>query len=196
MAAPLSTENCRVCSEQLPKKSRRSIFNQFFSVFEQLCEVMGHIPHVCDGESPYVCSGCFNKLNKIELDLTNKVTELRNQKLNLLGELRNKYLKSLASSSTPKKSSKRVIQHTHTPRKVKIRPVGETENVTVRETENAEIPAVNQHTQVDATQLKSRKKLVLTENNSNVQKEFTPGKVKVSFFCALVSQCDPCLFDL
>ena len=156
---------------------------------------MGHIPHVCDGQLPYVCSGCFNKLNKIEFDQINKVTELRNQKLNLLGELRNKYLNSPASSPTPKKSSKRVIQHTPTPRKVKIRPVRETENVTVREIENVEIPAVNQHTQVNFTQLKSTKSLFLQKITLMYKKSYarkSKGKCFVRLFQSVILVCLVC----
>ena len=36
MTAPILGEKCRVCGKHLPKKSRRLIFNQYFSVFEQL----------------------------------------------------------------------------------------------------------------------------------------------------------------
>ena len=175
----MSGEKCRVCGEQLPKKSRRLIFNQYFSVFEQLCEVLGDVPCASDGGSTYVCSGCFNKLNKlckIEFEIKNKVTELTNQKLNLLGELRRKYLESSAQTVTPKKSTKRIIQHTPTPRKIKIRPststrpFGETD-VTETSTESH-----------DVSQMKSRKKLVLAETSKGPdKKEFTPGKVKVSF---------------
>ena len=73
-------EKCRVCGEKLPKKSRRLIFNQYFSVFEQLCEVLGDVPRASDGGSTFVCSGCLNKLNKlckIEFEIKNKVTEVK-----------------------------------------------------------------------------------------------------------------------
>ena len=126
MAAPvIKSDNsvCRVCGELLQKKSRRSIFNQFFGVFEQLCEVLEHSPHINDEGSPYVCSVCFNKLSKlkkIEFDIANKEKELTDKKLNLLMELRKQYLGS--SQSTPKEPTKRIIQYIPTFRKVKIRP--------------------------------------------------------------------------
>ena len=172
MATSIENESCRVCCENLPKKSRRSIFSQFFGVLEQLCEVTDRIPHACDGESPYVCSGCFNKLNKlykIEYDLKNKVAELRNQKLAFLGELRKKYQNSRSSTptSTPRKLSKRIIKHSPTPRKVKRPASEETPNVTILCKEP------------DVAKPKSKKKLMLTDT-TNVSKEFTPGKVKVS----------------
>ena len=81
---------------------------------------------------------------------------------------------SSAQTVTPKKSTKRVIQHTPTPRKIKIRPstrpFGETD-ITETSTESH-----------DVSQMKSRKKLVLADTSKGPdEKEFTPGKVKVSF---------------
>ena len=191
MAALDENESCRLCSEKLAKKSRRLIFNQFFSVFEQLCEIVGHVPHVKDGESPYVCSACFNKLNrlnKIEFDLKNKVSELRIQKLSLVGELRKKYLTTSAarSSSTPKKLSKRIIQHSPTPRKVKSRPEAEFVEAESKSEKKLHSPThrkvqVRPEAECGEPEPKSKKKLNLTAEATSTKrkKEFTPGKVKV-----------------
>ena len=127
MAAPVKNESCRVCDENLPEKSRRSIFNQFFTVHDQLCEIIGRVPQPIDCESLYVCSSSFNKLNKLnelEFDLTNKLAELQKQKISLVQELWGKYLNTRSSRSqyvTPKKLT-RVILRSPTPRKSKTRP--------------------------------------------------------------------------
>ena len=43
MAAPVKNKSCRVYDKILPKKSRRSIFNQFFIVHNQLREISGEV---------------------------------------------------------------------------------------------------------------------------------------------------------
>ena len=43
MAAPVKNKKCCVCDEILPKKSRQSIFNEFFIVHDQLCEILGQV---------------------------------------------------------------------------------------------------------------------------------------------------------
>ena len=167
MADPVQNESCRVCDQNLQKKSRRSIFNQFFTVHDQLCEVIGRVPQPNDCESSYVCSCCFNKLNKLnklEFDLTNKLAELQKQKISLVQELRGKYLNTRSSRSpyvTPKKLTKRVILHSPPPRKSKTRP----EERVREETE---------------LQVKPPKKLVLSGCGAEAR-EFTLGKAKVVF---------------
>ena len=42
MVAPVKNESC-VCDESLPRKSRRSIFNEFFIVQDQICEILGRL---------------------------------------------------------------------------------------------------------------------------------------------------------
>ena len=59
MAAPVKNKMCRVSDENLPKKSRQSICNEFVIVHDQLCEILGRIPQTNDGESSYVCSSCL-----------------------------------------------------------------------------------------------------------------------------------------
>ena len=43
MATPFKNESCHVCDEILPKKRKRSIFNEFFIVHNQLCEISGRV---------------------------------------------------------------------------------------------------------------------------------------------------------
>ncbi|KAK3099437.1 hypothetical protein FSP39_004353 [Pinctada imbricata] len=127
---------CRICHENLPKKYRRSIFSESFGVFSQLTQVLDIQPHSNDGLSSYVCGFCFSKLNKlskIDYDLVNKMGMLQKEKQDLVLLLRTKYMTSIPANEdqkprscvTPRKkfdSNKRMIKHSPTPRKLKIRP--------------------------------------------------------------------------
>jgi hypothetical protein len=87
---------CRICSGLLDKKSRRKIFSEYFLVSQQLREVLGYVPDPRDGLSAYVCSHCFNKLNKlskIDFDLMFKLDSLRKDKNEIIKLLRDKMLK-------------------------------------------------------------------------------------------------------
>ncbi|KAK3084067.1 hypothetical protein FSP39_007625 [Pinctada imbricata] len=129
---------CRICHENLPKKYRRSIFSESFGVFSQLTQVLDIKPHSNDGLSSYVCGFCFSKLNKlskINYDLVNKMGMLQKEKQDLVLLLRTKYVTSIPATEdqkprscggiTPRKkfdSNKRMLKHSPTPRKLKIRP--------------------------------------------------------------------------
>ena len=124
-------DNCRLCTERLPKKNRRSVFSDSFLVTKQLIEVIGCIPNRNDSCSSFICYRCFNKLNKlskIDFDLQNKLTVLHIEKQQIISELRAKAnfssppiseIQHVQTHSTPQKSGKRIIIHTPTPRKVK-----------------------------------------------------------------------------
>ena len=86
-------EICRICHELLPKKHRRTIFGDTFSVFNALCTVIGYVPHPDDKISRYVCGYCFTKLNKltkIEYDLAHRLDSLTAEKNALIITLRSK----------------------------------------------------------------------------------------------------------
>lgn len=151
MAAPIGECVCRLCGDQLPVKYRRMIFSPAFKVFEQLAEVLEYRPRETDGLSPYLCYGCFNKLNKLEkidFDLGNKLQRLTSEKSCLLTDLRIKFtlfnpgrtpvttgisldsvcLVGNVNSFTPTKihaslRTKRATIHTPTPRKSKVHQI-------------------------------------------------------------------------
>lgn len=112
---------CRLCHGILPKKQRRTIFSDTFGVFNQLCEVLDHVPQLNDDKGKYVCGFCWNKLNKlskIEYDLKTKLEALKEERINLLKTLREKYNTQSSAVFTPK-TKKRCIVHSPTPRKTK-----------------------------------------------------------------------------
>lgn len=112
---------CRLCHGILPKKQRRTIFSDSFGVFNQLCEVLDHVPQLNDDKGKYVCGFCWNKLNKlskIEYDLKTKLEALKEERINLLKTLREKYNTQSSAVFTPK-TKKRCIVHSPTPRKTK-----------------------------------------------------------------------------
>ncbi|OWF42987.1 hypothetical protein KP79_PYT23899 [Mizuhopecten yessoensis] len=137
-------ETCRLCHESLPKKHRRTIFSDTFTVSTQLCEVLGYNVHSNDGMQKYICGYCFtklNKLSKIEHDIAHRLEALNSERHSLLRELRSKYLKFHADARLPNVSTlnkqeeetcvpsvitpskqhlkKHKIIHSPTPRKVK-----------------------------------------------------------------------------
>lgn len=172
MAAPLSMEDvCRICGCQLPKKHRRVIFGDTFGVFDQLTQIIDHVASPCDGLSKYVCGFCFTKLNKlkkIDFDLVTKLDALRREKMEIVGNLREKHKQS-GIQKTPT-SSKRVIIHSPTPRKSKckkslftgtskVQPIQATAQTQVRDT--------------------SESTMISTDTKPIKIKSFTPSKIKV-----------------
>lgn len=90
-------------------------------MFNQLCEVIDHVPQLNDDKGKYVCGFCWNKLNKlskIEYDLETKLEALKEERINLLKTLREKYNTQSSAVFTPK-TKKRWILHSPTPRKTK-----------------------------------------------------------------------------
>lgn len=78
---------CRLCHGILPKKQRRTVLGDTFGVFDQLLEVLDHVPQLNDDKGKYICWLCWNKLNKlskIEYDLKTKLQALKEQRINLL----------------------------------------------------------------------------------------------------------------
>lgn len=82
---------CRICKDNNLNKYRRLIFGKSFTVSEQLAEVLRCQPKENDGNSPFVCQMCFNKLNKlykIDFELKHKVDQLKIEKSEILSNLR------------------------------------------------------------------------------------------------------------
>lgn len=121
MTAPMIESPCRLCHGILPKKQRRTVFGDTFEVFDQLLEVLDHVPQLNDDKGKYICWLCWNKLNKlskIEYDLKTKLQALKEQRINLLKTLREKY-KPISSPAFTPKTKKRLLVHSPTPRKIK-----------------------------------------------------------------------------
>ena len=102
---PMVDVLCRLCHGVLPNKSRRSIFRDTFRMFDQLIEVLEYMPHSAGGN--YVCSYCFvklNRLSKMEKEIVTRLDSLKNDRLHLLADMRQKYTGrqgSCVSSSQP-----------------------------------------------------------------------------------------------
>ena len=133
---------CILCLENLPKKNRRNVFSETFTVKKQLAEVLGAMPDSARQHPSYTCFPCFNKLNKLSkiyFDLENKLENLKRERLQLLCQLRSKIITNQPAqlktpslpipdpigatgtdlADTPRKLSKRIIIRTPTPRKTK-----------------------------------------------------------------------------
>jgi hypothetical protein len=183
MAASTESAVCRLCHDVLPKKQRRTIFGATFGVYNQLLEILDYIPHPNDGKGLYICSFCWNKLNrlcKIENDIKTKVETLKNDRLLLIKDLRRKHRPTIA---TPE-SKKHAIVHSPTPRKVKqlFTEENKPESKTRQQLFSVEEPTCTR--QVDSTtssssasetKIKDRKK---AREKLHIQ-QFTPSKVKV-----------------
>jgi hypothetical protein len=118
MAASATGLLCRLCHGILPKKQRRTIFGATFGVYNQLLEILDYVPHPNDGKGQYVCSMCWNKLNKlckIENDIKTKLESLKNDRVVLITDLRRKHRPQIRTPESKKHS----IVHSPTPRKVK-----------------------------------------------------------------------------
>ena len=119
-----NVELCRLCKDNLPKKNRRHIFSEVFTLMSQLEEISGYVPRKGDGLSQHVCYKCFSKLNKlskIDFDLQNRLRVLQGEKVSIITEFRKNMQQPAAHHfvQTPTKAGKRMIIHTPTPRKPK-----------------------------------------------------------------------------
>ncbi|XP_069126748.1 uncharacterized protein [Argopecten irradians] len=183
MAAPV--EACRVCHNQLPAKSRRSIFSPSFHILDQLSQVIGYVALETDGKSKYVCGSCFTKLNrlaKIDFDLVTKLDSLREDKNKLVSELRDRYISSMPQSlmATPKSLKRpKPQQHTPTPRKSK-KALWRTPQRSVsklsEQPQQSETLTAAIESQTTASPIRSK-----PPSSSVKVKLFTPSKVKVLY---------------